>query len=96
MDQSFGIPSHGEPSHSQHRPAARYLVVIDGDGASLAKLFLESRQQVGEFPGGSEEVTTMTQGLVPEDGAEGDLWRAALASHTDSERAAAQIYTLAV
>lgn len=95
-EQAFGIPSHGEPSHSPHRPPARYLVVIDGDGTALAKLFLASHEQVGEYLGGSEEVATMTAGLVPENGAAGGAWAVALASHSDVERAAAQVYTLVV
>ncbi len=95
-EQAFGIPSHGEPHHTPHRPPARYLVVIDGDGTALAKLFLASHEQVGEYLGGAEEVATMTAGLVPEAGARGDAWAAALASHTDEERAAAQVYTLPV
>jgi hypothetical protein len=78
------------------RQAARYLVVIESGGSAMARLFLDTREQVAEFDASTEEVTLMTQGLVPVMGASGPEWDRALAGHSASERSAARVFTLDV
>jgi hypothetical protein len=81
---------------TDHRAPARFLVVIDSGGVTVAKLFLESREQVSEIDAGSEEVALMTRGLAPADAATGPEWDRALAGHNAAERAAARVYRLDV
>jgi len=94
MDGGFGIET--PPPHAQgtHRPPARTLVVIDASGFMVARLFGPTREPAGEFDAGTEEVATMTQGLVPVHGALGAEWDRALDGHNADERAAAEVYTL--
>jgi hypothetical protein len=94
MDDSFGIES--PPNHHKlaHRPPARYLVIIDEAGMTVARVFLASLEQVAEVDAGSEEVALMTRGLVPVRGALGSEWDRALQGHSTAERAAADIYTV--
>jgi hypothetical protein len=75
---------------------ARYLVMIEADGAMLARLFDVERRQLTEFDASSEEVVVMTRGLTPTLEAAGATWDAALAGHSDSERHAARVYVLDV
>ena len=74
----------------------RTLIVIDSAGSRIARLFLAGREQVGELDAATEEVTQMTQGLVPALGALEPVWDVALAGHNAHERAAAEVYTLDV
>lgn len=93
---SFGIEAHGKhPAHS-HRKPARYLLLIDAGGSTVAKLFTEAREFAGEFDAGSEEVAVMTHHLKPGGGAEAPEWDHALEGHSATERAAAVVYTLDV
>ena len=96
MDQGFGqeLP----PPHAQrtHRPAARHLVVVATAETVVARLFLDSREQVAEFDAASEEITAMTKGLSPVKGARGKEWDQALAGHSAEERADALVYELEV
>ncbi len=62
----------------------------------VARLFLDTREMVAEFDAAVEEVTMMTNGLVPEVGALSSEWDRALQSHNDAERAAAMVYTLEI
>lgn len=96
MSDGFGIESPGEHVRQTHREPARYLVVIDTDGTAIARLFLDSREQVAEFDAGVEEVALMTRGLTPAKGADGPEWLRALDGHSAAERRAADIYTLDV
>ncbi len=75
---------------------ARYLVIIDADGASTAMLFTADRKQVAEFDAGTEEVAVMTAGLTPTRGAGAAEWDRALAGSTAVARAAAVVYELDV
>lgn len=77
-----------------HRPPARYMVIIDSSGVTVAKLFVETRELVAEFDAGSEEVALMSRGLTASAGAEGSEWDKALAGHGASERRAAKVYRL--
>lgn len=96
MDQGYGIESPGEHSHAPHRKRARYLVIIDAAGSTLARFFLDSREQIGEVDAGAEEVAQMTRGLKPVTGARGIEWDRALQGHSAAERAAAEVYTFDV
>jgi hypothetical protein len=75
---------------------ARYLVIIEQDGAMLARLFDAERRPVIEFDAASEEVAVMLAGLEPvHDGSE-PAWDAALRGHNPGERVRAQVYELDV
>ena len=96
MSQTFGMESPGKHSPESHRQPARYLVVIDSGGSMVARLFLETRELVAEFDAAVEEVSSMTNGLVPEVGALSSEWDTALLGHSTAERAGAMVYTLSV
>jgi len=96
MGQGFGIESPGAHRAGPQRPPARYLVVIDSAGESLARLFSAARLQVAEFDASTEEVAVMTRGLVAVHGAGRPEWDQALEGHSATERAAAEVYTLDV
>ena len=74
MSEGFGMESPRGHIHSQHRRPARYLVVIDSAGSTIARLYLDTRELVAEFDAGSEEVAVMAKGLVPATGATGTEW----------------------
>lgn len=96
MNQGFGheLP----PRHAQqtHRQVSRYLVVIGSSAGPVAKLFLDSREQVGEFDAGTEEVAVMTRNAASTTGTSGAEWDKALSGHSAEERAAATVYRLDV
>ncbi|WP_255407058.1 hypothetical protein [Rhodoferax sp. OV413] len=96
MSQTFGMETPSAHSLSAHRQPTRYLVVIDSGGSMVARLFLASREPVAEFDASVEEVSHMTNGLVPETGAGGSEWDVALQGHNRSERAEAKVYTLSI
>lgn len=96
MNHGFGIEAHGKPPASEHRKPARYLLLIDAGGTTVARLFTEAREPAGEFDAGSEEVAVMTQRLKPGSGAAAREWNRALEGHSAAERAAAVVYTLDV
>ncbi|CAN7377784.1 hypothetical protein [Rhizobacter sp. LjRoot28] len=79
-----------------HRLPARYLVMIDADGARTALLFTEHRKPAGEFDASSEEVSVMIKGLRPERTAASAEWDQALAGSSRSDRLAAEVFTLDV
>jgi len=93
-NDGYGIEKPGAHHPAPHREPARYLVVIDSEGAAIARLFLASRVQTAEFDAGSEEVAQMTRGLAAAAGADGPEWDRALEGHSRAERGAAQVYTL--
>ena len=84
----------GKHSGAPLRRPARYLMIIDSGGVTIARLFLDDRAPAGDFDAGTEEVTVMTRGLTPVQGATGPEWDKALSGHNAAERAAAQVYTL--
>ena len=90
----FGQERPAPHVDTTHRPPARFLVVLDGGGVTVAKLFLESREQVAEIDAGTEEVTQMMRGLTAQVGAGGAEWDQALAGHSAGERRAAKVYRL--
>lgn len=96
MNDGFGIASPAAHSRTPHQLPVRYVVVIDSGGFTVARLFQASREQVGEIDAATEEVTQMTQGVMPTRSALESVWDHALAGHSASERAAAEVYTLDV
>lgn len=91
---SFGIEAHGKHPSASHRKPARFLVLIDSGGSTVAQLFTEAREFAAEFDAGSEEVAVMTQRLKPGAGASAPEWDAALEGRSHAERATAVVYTL--
>lgn len=96
MSQTYGIPSPGKHSTKALRGHARYLVLMDVGGVTMARLFLESRELVAEFDASVEEVPAMLNGLQPEMGASGPEWDKALRGDNAAQRAAARVYTLSI
>ena len=79
-----------------HQKPARFLVIIDAAGETVARLFDDTRRQLNDFDASSSEVAVMTQGLVPTSDAAESGWDAALSGHNATERAAAEVYLLDV
>jgi hypothetical protein len=96
VSQNYGIEKLSAHAQAVHRKPARYLMLIDAGGSTVARLFLESREAVAEFDAGTEEVALMTKGLHPIKGAAGPEWDRALGGHSAAERAAAEVFTLDV
>jgi hypothetical protein len=90
----FGLEKPAPHVDAQHRPPARFMVIIDSSGVTVAKLFVETRELVAEFDAGSEEVALMSRGLSATTGADGGEWDKALAGHGAIERRAAKVYRL--
>lgn len=96
MSQVFGRESARAHTQTTHRKPARYLVVIDSGGSPVARLFLDTREQVAEFDAATEEAAQMTAGRVATKSADGREWDRALEGHSAAERHAADVYTLDV
>jgi len=96
MSHGFGIEIPHSRSNVPPRPRSRYLVVIDSGGFTVARLFLESREQVAEFDAGTEEVAQMVGHLRAERTAGEPAWDRALAGHSAAERADARVYVLEI
>jgi hypothetical protein len=94
MSQGFGNELPRAHTQTSHRRPVRYLIVIDSGGSVIVRLFLDTREQVAEFDGGSEEATQMMAGLVPTKGADGPEWDRALEGQSTAERSAADVYAL--
>ena len=94
MNQGFGCEVPHEHSHQVLRKPARFMVVIDSGGYMVARLFLESREQVAELDASTEEVTQMTIGLHATQCAGDPVWDRALQGHSVDERASAHVYEL--
>ncbi len=96
MSQGFGNESPRPHAHTAHRPPARYLLLIDAGGTTVARLFLDSYALVAVFDAGTEEVAQMTHGLSATQDATDAAWDRALEGHSAAERQSAQVYRLAV
>lgn len=94
MSQGFGMEAPSKHQPGALRQAARYLVVIESGGAMLARLFLETREQIAEFDASTEETSSLISGAAATQGAGGAEWDRALAGHSAEERAAAKVYRL--
>jgi hypothetical protein len=96
MSQGFGHEMPPRHNQQEHRQVSRYLIVISSSAGPVAKLFLDSREQVGEFDAGTEEVAVMTRSATSSPGATGPEWDKALSGHSADERAGATVYLLDV
>jgi hypothetical protein len=96
MNHGFGIETPRQHADQPHRRPARYLVLIDSAGTTLALLFLDTFERVGEFDAGTEEIALMSAGLQPVRGALGEAWEHALDGHNAEERSMALVYTLEI
>jgi hypothetical protein len=96
MDQSFGREVPPRHVDAPHRSPARYLMLIDAGGVTVARLYSASRELAAEFDGSTEEVALMTRGLAPVQGADGAEWDHALAGHSAQERGLAVVFELDV
>lgn len=96
MDHGYGIETPGEHHHAPHRKPVRYVVIIEEAGSRVARLFLETREQVGEVDAGAEEVADLVKGRQAVRSAADPVWDPALRGNSRQERAAAEVYTLDV
>jgi hypothetical protein len=62
----------------------------------VARLFLESHEQVDEFDASTEEVAQMIMHLQADSNAGDPQWDRALAGHSGAERAEARVYLLEI
>lgn len=79
-----------------HKTPVRYLVIIESDGAMVAKLYDAQFKHENDIDAGSEEVAVMTKGLTPAKNGNDPTWAKVLVGHGEAERRAAEIYTLDV
>ncbi len=98
MTQTYGIEAAHIPSTQPEQRPVRYVVLIEAGSSDsrVARLFLTDREQVAMFDAGAPEIRMMTDGLEAARWAEQPEWDAPLAGHSAGERAAAEIYTLAI
>lgn len=96
MSHGFGNELPRAHGNTSPRAPTRYLVVIDSGGYMIARLFLESREQVAEFDASTEEVAQMIRQLQARGDAGDPQWDHALAGHSAAERAAARVYVLEI
>lgn len=79
-----------------HKTPVKYLVLIESDGAMLAKLYDARYAEVNDIDAASEEVAVMTQGLMPQRCGNDATWSRVLAGHGEPERREARVFTLDV
>ncbi len=79
-----------------HKTPVKYLVVIESDGAMLAKLYDERLVHVNDIDASSEEVAVMTRGLAPSHSGNQAPWVGVLVGHGEAQRLTAQVFTLSV
>jgi hypothetical protein len=96
MSHGFGNELPRAHGNTSPRPHTHYLVVIDSGGFMVARLFLESREQVAEFDASTEEVAQMIMHLHGDNNAGDARWDRALAGHSAAERAQARVYVLEI
>jgi hypothetical protein len=79
-----------------HSSPVKYLILIEAGGSMVARMYDADRVHVSDIDASSEDVAAMTTGLVPTRDALDAAWAQALEGHNADERAAAQVFTLAV
>lgn len=94
MSQTYGIESPRKYTDRIEHERVHYVIVIDSDGMSIARLLRDKKAQLAEFDASVPEVVQMIQGIEPVKGALGEEWDDALRGHSMAERAAADVYTL--
>jgi len=95
MSQDYGIAMPSQHPEVAHRAPVRYLLLLEGGGGMVARMFLENHAQVQECDAAATEVANMTAGIAPTLGALGPEWDQALRGHSLQERASASVFTLA-
>lgn len=90
----FGIESPAQHHQTPHRKPVRYVVIIEEAGARVARLYLETREQVGEVDAGAGEIADLVKGREPARSATDPVWDQVLRGNSREERAAADVYTL--
>ena len=96
MSNGFGNELPRAHRNTAPRAHARYLVIIDSGGFAVARLFLESLEQVAEFDASTEEVVQMIRRARIDGSAVDARWDRALAGHSDTERAQGRVYALEI
>jgi hypothetical protein len=79
-----------------HKKPVKYLVIIESDGAMVAKLYDAQFKHENDIDAGSEEVAVMTRGLTPTRSGNDATWAKVLVGHGEAERRSAEIYALDV
>jgi len=92
MGQGFGQEMPRPHDLAGLRGVTKYLVIVPVMDGPIARLFLENREQAGEFDANTEEVSSMIKGITPSVGATGAEWDKALSAHSPTDRAQATIY----
>ena len=80
----------------QGRPIVAEVLIDGADGRRVARLYLASRELVAEFDAAAPEVRLMTDGVASRRVCGRREWDAALAGHSREQRAAAEVFTLAL
>ena len=79
-----------------HSSPVKFLIVIEAGGSMVARMFDANRVHVIDMDAATEEVVATIDGMVPTHSGTEPEWDGALAGHSATERAAAQVYLLAV
>lgn len=88
MNEVAGVNMHSSP--------VKFLIMIDAGGSMVARMFDANRVHIIDMDAATEEVVEAIEGIVPTHTGMEPEWELALAGHNAAERAAAQVYILAV
>ena len=94
MSQTYGVEFPAPHHRLPLRQPARYLVIVQASDQSTALLFSDTREPLGEFAAGTEEVAVMVRSRTPTRTATAPEWDEALGHYSAAERADAEVYTL--
>jgi len=87
---------NGVEGVNMHSSPVKFLIMIESGGPMVARLFDANRVHVTDMDASSEDVMATIEGIVPTHTGAAAEWDRALAGHNAAERAAAQVYALAV
>lgn len=79
-----------------HSSPVKYLIVIDAGGSMVARMFDANRVHITDIDASTEELGATINGAIPTGSAREAVWDHVLVGHSAAERAAAQVYTLAI
>jgi len=79
-----------------HSSPVKYLIVIDAGGSMVARMFDANRVHITDIDASTEELGATINGAVTTGSATEPVWDPLLVGHSAAERAAAQVYTLAI